>query len=135
MLQQAKREAWCTPKWLGLEGQKGKTNLHQRAFQVFAGDRGSHGIGLLFSLIAPNLKIAGGRTVGLETLTSLNKEVRLFSYATIAFGVFPLLLPLAITAFGGPEGCSSLEIIAFGTFERIVPKYYYRLGKWTIRGK
>ena len=28
----------------------------------------------------------------------------LFSLATIASGVFPLFLPLAITAFGAPEG-------------------------------
>ena len=45
----------------------------------------------------------------------------------LAFGVFPLFLPLAITAFGGPEGY--FAIIAFGAFEFIVPKYYYRLGK------
>ena len=29
-----------------------------------------------------------------------------------------------MTAFGGPDA-----IIAFGAFELIVPKYYYRLGK------
>ena len=49
----------------------------------------------------------------------------------LAFGVFPLFLPLAITAFGGPEGYFSLSIIAFGAFEFIVPEYYYRLGKRT----
>ena len=65
----------------------------------------------------------------LKTLTSLNKEVRPFSQAIIAFGVIPLFLPLAITAFGGPEGCFSLAIIAFGAFQFIVPKHYYRLGK------
>ena len=41
----------------------------------------------------------------------------------IAFGVFPLLLPLAIAAFRGPEGAFSLAIIAFGEFQFIVPKY------------
>ena len=46
-----------------------------------------------------------------------------FSQATLAFGVCPLFLPLAITAFGGPEGYFSLAIIAFGAFEFIVPKY------------
>ena len=40
-----------------------------------------------------------------------------------------LFLPLAITAFGGLEGCLSLAIIAFGAFESVVPKYYCRLGK------
>ena len=52
-----------------------------------------------------------------------------FSYATTAFGIYPLSLPLAITAFGGPEGNFGLSIIAFGAFEFIVPKCYYRLGK------
>ena len=69
----------------------------------------------------------------LKTLTSLNKEVRPFFLAIIAFGVFPLFLPLAITAFGGPESYSNLAIIAFGEFELIVPKYYYRLGKMESR--
>ena len=44
----------------------------------------------------------------------------------IAFGIFPLFLPLAITAFGGPEGYFSLAIIAFGAFQFIVTNYYYR---------
>ena len=39
------------------------------------------------------------------------------------------MLPLAITAFGGPEGYSSLAIIALGACQFIDPKYYYRLGK------
>ena len=46
---------------------------------------------------------------------------------------FPLFLPLAITAFGGPEGYSSLAIIAFGAFQFIVPKYYCRLGKMEFK--
>ena len=65
----------------------------------------------------------------MSTLTSLNKEVRLFSLAIIAFGVFPLFLPVAIPAFGGPEGYFSLAIIASGAFQFIVPNYYCRLGK------
>ena len=56
----------------------------------------------------------------------LTRTVRLFFlYATIAFGVFPLFLPLAITALGRPGGCFSL---AFGAFEFIIPKYFHRLG-------
>ena len=51
----------------------------------------------------------------------------------MAFGVYPLFLPLAITAFGGPEGCFTLAIIAFGALRFIVPKYYYRLGKMDKR--
>ena len=56
-----------------------------------------------------------------------------FSKATMTFGVFPLVLPLAITAFGGPEGYYSLAIIAFGAIEFIVPKYKYRLGRMDKR--
>ena len=47
----------------------------------------------------------------------------------MAFGVFPLLLPLATTTFGGPQGYVSLAIIAFGAFEVGVAKYCYRLGE------
>ena len=38
-----------------------------------------------------------------------------------------------ITAFGDPEGYFSLAIIAFGAFQFLVPKYYYRSGKSKIR--
>ena len=69
----------------------------------------------------------------LKTLTSLNKESRPFFQATIALGVFPLFLPLAITAFGGPEGYFSLAIIAFGAFGFLIPKCYYRLGNMDKR--
>ena len=51
----------------------------------------------------------------------------------MAFGVFLLFLPLAITAFGGAEGYSSLAIIAFGACGFIVPKCYCRLGKMDKR--
>ena len=51
----------------------------------------------------------------------------------MAFGAFPLFLPLAITAFGGPEGYFGLAITAFGAFGFSVPKYYYRLGKMDKR--
>ena len=44
----------------------------------------------------------------------------------MAFGVFPLFLPLAITAFGDPEGYFSLAITAFG-------KYCYRLEKMELK--
>ena len=68
------------------------------------------------------------KDLGKKTLTSSNKESGPFSLATItiiAFGVFPLFLPLANTAFGGPDGCSSLAILAFGAFEFMVPRYEY----------
>ena len=45
--------------------------------------------------------------------------------------VFPLFLPLAITAFGGPEGYFSLAIIAFGAFGFISPNAIIAKGKWT----
>ena len=51
----------------------------------------------------------------------------------MAFGVIPLFLPSAITAFGGTEGSFSLAIIAFGAFGFIVPKYDYRLGKMEMK--
>ena len=44
-----------------------------------------------------------------------------------------MFLPSAITAFGDPEGCFSLAIVAVGAFEFIVPKYYYRYGKMDKR--
>ena len=44
-----------------------------------------------------------------------------------------MFLPLAITAFGGPEGYFSLAIIAFGAFQFIVPKCYYHLGKMEFK--
>ena len=56
-----------------------------------------------------------------------------FPLATIAFGVFILFLPFAITVFRGPEGYFSVAILAFGAFELIVPKQYYRLGKMDKR--
>ena len=52
-------------------------------------------------------------------------EVRPFLLSDNSIWSFPLFLPLAITAFGGPEGYCSLAIIAFGAFEFRVPKYYY----------
>ena len=63
--------------------------------------------------------------LALKTLSSLNKEVLgRFSKVVVAFRVFPLLLPLAITAFGGPEGYFRLAIIAFGAFQFIAPKHF-----------
>ena len=69
----------------------------------------------------------------LKTLTSLNKEVRPFFLSDNSIWSLPSVFPLAITAFGGPEGYSSLAIIAFGAFESIVPKSYCRLGKMDMR--
>ena len=51
------------------------------------------------------------------------------SQAIIAFGVFPLFLPLAIAAFGGSESYFSLAIRAFGAFQFILSEYYCRLGE------
>ena len=65
--------------------------------------------------------------VSLKTLTSLNKEARPFFLCDNSICSFPpLFLSLAITAFGGSEGYFILAIIAFGAFEFIVLKYYYR---------
>ena len=56
-----------------------------------------------------------------------------FSSAIVAFGCFSLFLPLAITAFGGPEGYFGLAIITFRAFQFIIPNYYDRLGKVNLR--
>ena len=52
-----------------------------------------------------------------------------FFYAIIAFGVFPLFLPIAITTFGGPEGYISLAIIGFGAFQFHCPQILVLLRK------
>ena len=62
----------------------------------------------------------------LDNRFSARRLLRSFSapshpQTTIAFGVSPPLLPLAITPYGGPEGYFSLVIIAFGAFELISP--------------
>ena len=60
--------------------------------------------------------------------------ITLLCFSTaLTCGVFLLFLPLAITAFGSPEGYFSLAIMAFGAFEFIVPNYYCRLGKMGMR--
>ena len=69
----------------------------------------------------------------LKTLTSLKKEEGPFFLGDNSIWSFPLFLPLAITAFGGPEGYSSLAIIAFRAFGSIILKYYCRLGKMEVR--
>ena len=70
----------------------------------------------------------------LKTQTSINKEVGPFFLSENSNLEFTLcFLPLAITAFGGPEGDFTLAIIAFGAFGFIVPKNYYRLGKMDKR--
>ena len=73
------------------------------------------------------MSLKGVAVITAETIKGLGR----FSKAIIAFGVFPLFLPLMITACGGPESyfIKSLAIIVFGAFELIVPKYYTRLGK------
>ena len=74
-----------------------------------------------------------GERETLKALTSLNKEVRPFFLSDNSMWSFPSFLSLAITAFGGPGGNSSLAIIAFGAFQFLVPKYYCRLGKMEFK--
>ena len=66
----------------------------------------------------------------LKTLTSLNiiRGPRRVSQAILAFGVFPLFLPLAIAAFGGPEGYFRLAIIAFGASQLVLTFSYVAKG-------
>ena len=59
----------------------------------------------------------------LKTRTSLNKEVRPFFLSDKGIWSFPSVFPLAITAFGGPEGYFSLAITAIGAFSVPCPKY------------
>ena len=99
----------------------------------------------MFTSCYPLMAVNGALVIGLKsseasttlfalkTLTSLNKEVRAFSLSDNSIWSFPSVLPLAITAFGGPEGYFSLGIIAFGAFQFIVPICYYRLGKMEFR--
>ena len=55
--------------------------------------------------------ITGGANIiaSLKALTSSNKEVRPFFLGDNSNWSFPLVLPLAITAVGGPEGYFSLH--------------------------
>ena len=55
--------------------------------------------------------------------------VRFWCAKIIAFRVFPLFLPSAITAFSGPESRFNLAIVACKAFEPIFPRYHHRLGK------
>ena len=65
--------------------------------------------------------------ISLKTLASLNKEVWPFFLSDNSIWSVPSVSSLSdYTAFGGPEGYFSLAIIAFGAFQFIVPKYYYR---------
>ena len=69
----------------------------------------------------------------LKALTSLNQEVRPFFLSDNSIWSLPSFLPLAITAFGDPEGYFNLAIIAFGAFQFIVSRYYYCLGKMEFK--
>ena len=64
----------------------------------------------------------------------VERSLGCFAQAMMAFGVFPLFLPLAITAFGCPEGYFCLSIKAFGAFEFIVSKYDYHWERIDIKG-
>ena len=62
-------------------------------------------------------------------MLGVSKEFRLFFRGDNRIWSFPSVFPVAITACGGPEGHSSLAIIAFGACETTVPKSSYRLGR------
>ena len=69
--------------------------------------------GALHSTFSPqNRTIRFPPPLTLKTLTSLNEESRPFLLGDKAFGVFPLFLALAITAFGGPEGQRAPDFLA-----------------------
>ena len=69
----------------------------------------------------------------LKTLTSSIRSLGRFPLGDNSIWSFPLFLPLAITAFRGPEGYFSPIIIAFKAFELILPKYYDRSGNMDKR--
>ena len=91
------------------------------------------GTGKSMRKLCRNYALANYPLVTLKTLTSLNKEVRLFFLGDNSIWSFPSVFPLAITVFGGPGGYFSLAIIAFGAFQLIFPDFYYRLGKTEIK--
>ena len=69
----------------------------------------------------------------LKTLTSLNKEVRPFFLCDNSAWSFSSVSSLSDYSIGGPEGYFSLAIVAFGAFQFIVPKCYYRLEKMELK--
>ena len=80
-----------------------------------------HKQGLTAPVRLPTRKAPSGNA-NLENPPQKTTSRGRFSKAAMAFGVFPLSLHKAITAFGGPEGLFSLATMAFGAFEFIVPK-------------
>ena len=69
----------------------------------------------------------------LKTLTSLNKEVRLFLLSDNSIWNIPFVSSLGDYSIWRSWSYSSLAIIAFGAFAFIVSKYYYRLGKMEFK--
>ena len=67
-------------------------------------------------------------------VTSLNKEVRPFFLSDNSIWSFPSVSSLSdYSIWRSWLGYSSLAITAFGDFQFIVPKYYYRLGKMEFK--
>ena len=67
-------------------------------------------------------------------VTSLNKESGpFFPGDNYIWSFLSPFLPLAITAFGAPEGYFSLAIVAFGAFEFLSPKHQYRSAKMEMK--
>ena len=117
--------SYVIPKLVLLEGREPAQNHQDKKGQTRA-DNSRLGTPPVWTPPFTGAWLAGS---SLKTATSLKKEVRPFFLGDNSIGVFPFFLPLAITAFGGPEGYFSLAIIAFGALEFIVPKYGCRLGK------
>ena len=86
------------PLWDGFPPPTPKPPLTVSAWSVNSGDS---------NLENPNLLKQGGLAIFPRRQSHLE---------------FSLFLPLATTAFGSPEGCFSLAIIAFGSCGLIVPK-------------
>ena len=70
----------------------------------------------------------------MNALASLNKERKPFFLGDKSIWSFRSVSSLSdYSSFEGPGQHFSLAIISFGTFEFIVPKCAYRLGKWKLR--
>ena len=72
--------------------------------------------------VASLIKEAAPITKSISEFPALRvRRLGRFPWAILAFGVFPLFLPLAMTVFGGAEGYSSLAIIALEHFKSVSP--------------
>ena len=71
--------------------------------------------------------------IALKTLTSLKKESRPFFLGDDSIWSLPSVSSLSDCSIWRSGAYFRLAMIAFGAFQFIVPKYYYRLGKMEVK--